>query len=275
MSVAKLNQCDFHFEMAGHGAPLVFIHGETHSSELFEAQMQHFSQSYKCFTYDRRGHGKSSVPLYGFSLWNQSFDLKCLLDFANIEQAVIVAVAMSTPIAVTFALLYPTRVKALVLCSWYELDGYPLLEERRKAYQTSFADLHLKMREILNDSGRAGLEAYLENNYNTVLPILPPDKPDVRRKLVKIFAGHQPEHYVQSAEYYTSIPNVRAEMHRIGCPILGITGTEDPVPDRPELLHDLKNFRQEWIKGARRFTMMEYPDRFNDVLDAFLSTNYR
>jgi 3-oxoadipate enol-lactonase len=272
MSVASVNQCDFYYEMAGSGEPLVFIHGETHGTVLFEAQMRHFAKNYRCFTYDRRGHGRSSVPLYGYSLWNQSHDLKCLLDFANIEQAVIVAVAMSTPLAATFTLLYPARVTALLLCSWYELDGYPLLESRRKAYQMSFADLHLKMREILNDSGRAGLEAYLEENYATLLPIFPPDKPDVRRKLVQLFASHRPEHYVQSAEYYTSIPNVRAEMHRISCPILGICGTEDPVPDRPELLQDVKNFRQEWIKGARRFTMMEYPERFNDVIATFLST---
>ena len=84
-------------------------------------------------TYDRRGHGKTEVPLYGYSLWNQTHDLKCLLDLVGIEQSVIAAVAMGTTIDVTFTLQYPDHVRALVLCAWYELDGFPLLEPAQSA----------------------------------------------------------------------------------------------------------------------------------------------
>ena len=59
MPTVRVNQCDFYYEMAGSGEPLVFIHGETHGTILFQAQMPHFSRAYKCFTYDRRGHGNS------------------------------------------------------------------------------------------------------------------------------------------------------------------------------------------------------------------------
>jgi len=68
------------------------------------------------------------------------------------------------------------------------------------------------------------------------------------------------------------MPNLRMQMHRIKCPMLGICGTDDPSPDKPELMSDVPQFRQEWIKGARRFTMMEYPEQFNAVLDKFLAT---
>ena len=272
MPNTSVNHCNFYYELNGTGEPLVFLHGETHSTILFRDQIPHFSKKHKCFTFDRRGHGQSEVPLYGYSLWNQTHDLKCLLDFLNIERAVIVAVAMSTTIGATFALQYPERVRALALCSWYELDGFPLLENRRKTHQMSFAALHLKMRDILLERGRQELEKFLEENYTVLLPIFPPDKPAVRQKLVELFASHQPAHYIQSAEFYTSIPNILAEMHRIKCPILGICGTEDPSPDRPELMRNVANFQQRWVKGARRFIMMEYPDEFNVILDQFLSS---
>jgi len=271
MPIVHANSSDFYCEIAGSGPPLVFIHGETHGTSLFDEQLPHFARSYRCFTYDRRGHAKSAVPLYGYSLWNQTHDLKCLLDLMGIDQAIVVAVAMSTTIGVTFTLQYPERVKALVLCSWYELDGFPRLEERRKTHVMSFADLHLKMREVLLASGRQGLEDYLEKNYAALMPIFPPDKPEVRRKLVELFACHAPEHYVQSAEFYTSMPNLREQLYRITCPILGICGTDDPSPDRPELLSGVPHFQQQWIKGARRFTMMEYPAQFNAILDGFLA----
>jgi pimeloyl-ACP methyl ester carboxylesterase len=212
------------------------------------------------------------VPLYGYSLWNQTHDLKCLLDALDVDKAIIVAVAMSTAIGASFALQYPDRVRGLILSSWYELDGFPLLEERRKSHRMSFADLHLQLREVLLAKGREALEEYLEENYEAILPIFPSDKPIVRKKLVQLFASHAPEHYVQSGEFYTSIPNIRAQLDRIKCPILGICGTGDPSPDRPELLQDMRNFQQKWIPGARRFTMMEYPDKFNAVLEAFLES---
>jgi pimeloyl-ACP methyl ester carboxylesterase len=272
MPYSRVNNCNFYYEEAGSGAPLVFIHGETHGTVLFEKQVPHYSRAHRCFAYDRRGHGKSEVPLYGYSHWNQTNDLKYLLDAAGIERAVIVAVAMSTTIGAMFTMLYPERVQALVLCSWYELEGFPLLERRRKAHQMSFADLHVKMGEILKERGREGLEAYLEENHTRLLPIFPPDKPEVRRKLVELFASHQPAHYVQSAEFYTSIPNICAQMHQVQCPVLGICGSDDPSPDRPELMQGVANFRQAWIKGARRFTMMEYPQEFNAVLDEFLAS---
>ncbi len=270
MVQTSVNNCDFYCELQGEGDPIVFIHGETHGTPLFEDQLPHFARSYRCLTYDRRGHGKSSVPLYGYSLWNQTYDLKCLLDHFGFERVIVVAVAMSTTIGASFTLQYPERVRALALCSWYELEGFPLLERRRKAHQMSFADLHLKMREILLEKGRKGLEDYIEENYSWLLPIFPPDKPEVRRKLVELFASHQPAHYIQSGEFYTSMPNQVSQMHRVTCPVLGICGTDDPSPDRPELMQGVANFRQAWIEGARRFTMMEYPQEFNAVLDEFL-----
>jgi 3-oxoadipate enol-lactonase len=270
MPQLRANNCDFYYELSGSGAPIVLIHGESHSVEIFDHQIPALSTHYQCLTYDRRGHGKSQVAPYGHSLWNQTQDLRCILDALGIDRAIVVAVAMSTTIAATFARHYPARVRALALCSWYELDGYPALEERRKTHQMSFADLHLLMQDILNRNGRAGLEQYLEEHYTTLLPIMPPNKPEVRKKLIEIFSCHQPAHYSQTGEFYTSIPPLTAALKELACPILGICGTEDPSQDKPELFAQMPNFQQAWIKGARRFTMVEYPIEFNQILQDFL-----
>jgi len=50
----------------------------------------------------------------------------------------------------------------------------------------------------------------------------------------------------------------------------GVVHSEfNPSPDRPELVTGMPNFRQAWIPGARRFTMMECPVEFNEVLRQF------
>ena len=99
---------------------------------MFEEQFATFQGNYRCVAYYRRGHGKSELAPYGYSLRNQMLDLGGLLDYLEVRHAVIVAVAMATTIAASYALEYPGRVRGLVLASWYELDGYPLMERRRQ-----------------------------------------------------------------------------------------------------------------------------------------------
>jgi 3-oxoadipate enol-lactonase len=269
MPTARVNNCNIYYEDEGEGPCIVFIHGESHGIELFEYQLPDFARRFRCVAYYRRGHGKSECPPYGYSVWNQTQDLIGLLDHLKIEHAAIVAVAMSTTVAATYAMLHPERVRSLVLASWYELDGYPVLEQRRKRHAVSFADLHIQMGEMLEAEGREALARYLDENYERVLPILPHDA-SVRAKIAKMFATHPRAHYVQSADFYTSISSLIESMDRIKCPILGICGDDDPSPDRPERLAHLPNFRQAWIKGARRFSMMEQPEAFNREFLAFL-----
>src|SRR5712691_4613527 len=141
MPIAKANKCELYYELNGSGPDVVFIHGEDHGIEMFEHQAARFSGHYRCVTYYRRGHGKSQLTPYGYSLRNQMLDLGGLLDHLEIQRAVLVAVAMATTIATSYALEYPGRVRGLALASWYELDGYPLMERRRQKHKMTFADL--------------------------------------------------------------------------------------------------------------------------------------
>ena len=141
---------------------------------------------------------------------------------------------MSTTIGANFTLLYPERVRALALCSWYELEGFPLLETPPQSASDVVCGLAPKnARDFAGTRARADSRIISRKLHAKLLPIFPPDKPAVRKKLVELFASHQPAHYVQSAEFYTSMPNLCAQMHHVKCPVLGICGTDDPSPDKP------------------------------------------
>ena len=88
MPIANVNDCEFYYQIEGAGPEVVFIHGEDHNIDLFEHQMAHFSKLYCCITYDRRGHGKSQLTAYGYSLHNQTIDLIGLLDYLQFERVV-------------------------------------------------------------------------------------------------------------------------------------------------------------------------------------------
>src|SRR5262249_26866135 len=108
MPIANVNHCEFYYEITGSGPDVIFVHGEDHDIELFEHQVAYFSKWFRCITYDRRGHGKTELTPYGYSLHNQTLDLAVLLDHLQVSRLVIVAVAMATPIAVSFALVIPS-----------------------------------------------------------------------------------------------------------------------------------------------------------------------
>lgn len=272
MPIASVNDCEFYYETDGNGPDVVFIHGEDHGSEMFEHQVDHLAKRYRCTVYDRRGHGKSELTPYGYSLHNQILDLTGLLDHLHIHRPIIVAVAMATPIAASFALAHPDRIKGLALASWYELDGYPQMEARRQdRHPTTFGKFHMLEYEVMRDRGPQGLIELFRKEGDALLPILPVIA-DARERVMSMIASHRPEHFIKAAEYYTSMPNFVPRLREITCHILGICGSDDPSPDNPELLKDAWNFHQIWIPGARRFSMIEAPHAFNAALERFLET---
>jgi 3-oxoadipate enol-lactonase len=271
MPIARINNCDFYYEVKGNGPDVIFIHGEDHGIEMFEHQLAHLSSQYRCMTYYRRGHGRSELTPYGYSLRNQMLDLAMLLDHLSIKRAVLVSVAMATTIAVSYTLQYPGCVRGLALASWYELDGYPLMEERRRQkHAMTFAELHMKEFEVARQGGQDGLSDRMRREGDIWLPILP-TKPEAREWVIRMMSSHSPEHYIKAAEFYTSMPNLVPRLNEIACPVLGICGKEDPSPDRPDLLAGLAEFQQIWIPGARRFTTIEAPSAFNAALASFLA----
>jgi pimeloyl-ACP methyl ester carboxylesterase len=201
MPIAEVNGCDIYYEVTGIGPDVVFIHGEDHGIEMFEQQIAELCGNYRCVAYFRRGHGKSELAPYGYSLRNQMLDLAGLLDYLQVRQAVIVAVAMATTVAVSYALEYPRRVRGLVLASWYELDGYPLMEGRRsRRYTTTFAELHMQMFEIIRDHGQEGLIDHMRKQGDAFLRILPRDS-TVRERVMRMMSSHSPDHYIRAAEF--------------------------------------------------------------------------
>ena len=63
-----LNGCSIHYEVAGDGAPLLFMHGGfgglgtgAVTAEPF-AWYEEFTKKYKVITFDRRSSGRSSAP---------------------------------------------------------------------------------------------------------------------------------------------------------------------------------------------------------------------
>jgi len=118
MPKAKVNGVELNYEVHGDGYPLVLAHGFTASMEMWADEIPAFAKKYRVVIYDSRGHGESEAPsdLAQYDLWTCVEDQRALMDHLDIREAYVGGLSMGGMIAMRFALKYPQRLRALLLC---------------------------------------------------------------------------------------------------------------------------------------------------------------
>src|SRR4051812_27869274 len=101
-------------DTGGSGPALVFSHGILMDASMFDAQVEAFASSYRCITWDQRGHGETGLVTTPFTYWDSAEDVLAILDDVGVDQAVLVGMSQGGFISLRAALLAPARVRALV-----------------------------------------------------------------------------------------------------------------------------------------------------------------
>lgn len=98
------------------GFPVVLIHGMTFDHRMWIPQIELFRRYHRVIAYDLRGHGKSEVGDGQYTYSRFVDDLTGLLDFLEVESAVLCGLSMGGAIAIRACVYHPERVRALVAC---------------------------------------------------------------------------------------------------------------------------------------------------------------
>ena len=104
-----------HYEEAGSGAPIVFVHEFAGDARSWEPQLRYFSRHYRCIAYCARGYPPSDVP-ESFERYSQQRardDIRAVLDALKLERAHIVGLSMGANATLHFGLTYPKRALSL------------------------------------------------------------------------------------------------------------------------------------------------------------------
>jgi pimeloyl-ACP methyl ester carboxylesterase len=117
MPLIRLNSIDVHYIESGVGDTLLFLHGFTVDSRMWQPQVPFFARRFRVICPDSRGHGKSSSPPTGYSRDQRVEDLKALLDQLGIERCHLVGLSMGGSTGIGFALKYPDYLLSLALVS--------------------------------------------------------------------------------------------------------------------------------------------------------------
>lgn len=106
-----------HYEEAGQGTPIVFVHEFAGDWRAWEPQMRHFSRRHRCLTYSARGYTPSDVPknVSAYSQEHAVQDILAVMDAAKIERAHIVGLSMGGFATLHFGLTAPERALSLTV----------------------------------------------------------------------------------------------------------------------------------------------------------------
>ena len=86
---AEVNGTRLYYEAAGAGFPVLFIHGFTLDTRMWDDQFIPLSKEYRVIRYDMRGFGQSALPTK--EQYSQANDLEALLEHLGISDAAIIA----------------------------------------------------------------------------------------------------------------------------------------------------------------------------------------
>lgn len=116
MPYADLNGAHIHFtDSGGNGEAIVFSHGLLFSGEMFEAQITHFSDRYRCITFDHRGQGQSGVTENGYDIETLTEDAAALIQHLGVAPCHFVGLSMGGFVGMRLASRKPELLKTLTL----------------------------------------------------------------------------------------------------------------------------------------------------------------
>ena len=106
-----------HYEEAGAGTAVVFVHEFAGDARSWEPQLRHFSRRYRCIAYNARGYPPSEVPedVERYSQARACDDIRSVLDALGLERAHIVGLSMGGFATLHFGISYPRRALSLTI----------------------------------------------------------------------------------------------------------------------------------------------------------------
>jgi lipase len=261
---------------AGEGPdPVVCLHGITAQHRAFNAAARYLGPSLGLVGVDLRGRGDSDKPESGYSLEAHAADVVRVLDHLGLQSAVLTGHSMGAFVALKTALLFPERVRALVLLDggWPRVESPPreMTEEEKQDASALEEGLARAFKRL--DMTFESPEAYLDfwfPDQNLRMEDLPPDLADYYLyDLGEIENGYNPKASRVAAEEdspsVSSTSPTAEEMRGVACPVALVRASQGFFPGSDPLISDETrdvmaeslDIRTEiLLEGANHYTML-------------------
>jgi pimeloyl-ACP methyl ester carboxylesterase len=221
-----------HYEEAGRGTPIVFVHEFAGDLRSWEPQFSHFSRRYRCIAYNARGYPPSDVP-ESFERYSQEHardDVRAVMDALAIERAFVVGLSMGGFATLHFGIKYSARALGIVVGGC----GYGSVRATREAFQE---DSRANARQMMSE-GMAKFASTYGYRPNR-LPFRAKD-PRGFEHFIRCLSEHSALGSANTMLGYQacrpSLYDLVDQMRAITAPALIMAGDEDEATLEPSLL---------------------------------------
>ena len=271
MATLKINGINLHYEVHGSGEPFFLHHGLTSSSQAWHQHLPWLTEKYQVIIHDARGHGLTTAPegdeLYSWEIFAD--DWNRLMEHLEIERAIVGGLSMGGGVSHAFALKYPRKVKALILC---DSAGTGV---RNPAMQVSREDMDRQMAAREHIVRKYGV---VEQAYRSIAAGMAP------KPVLEDPENHELE-YIQRMAMFSvngSIHATRFVMQTtvrsvertqdLTMPTLIVIGEEDGLLSAAEWLRDtIPNRRYAFLTKVGHATSRYKPDAWRQAVEEFLN----
>jgi 3-oxoadipate enol-lactonase len=224
--------------------------------QMWEPQMRALTQVFRVIRYDRRGHGKSSVPPGPYSVERFGRDVLAILDDLNIEKTHWCGLSMGGMVGQWLGAHAPERLGKIVLANTSSHYPDPTIWENRI--------------KAVKDGGLSSIADTVIGSWLT--QDFRERAPDVAQKMKAMLMATPVEGYLASCEALASL-DLRNDLPDIKNPTLVIAGRYDkstPVA-MAEAIRSKISGANMTIVDAAHISNVEAPLAFNDAVLGFLT----
>ncbi|OLS35808.1 2-succinyl-6-hydroxy-2,4-cyclohexadiene-1-carboxylate synthase [Bacillus sp. MRMR6] len=266
----NIDNIQYHVEVSGEGFPFLLLHGFTGDSSTWTPFLKYWDKHSQVIIPDIVGHGKTDSPdnLDDYKIETAAKHLKLLLEHLGIQKVDLLGYSMGGRLALTFAILYPERVRKLILES-----ASPGLNKEVQRQERRMKDAELA--KFITDQGINDFVDYWENislfspNKNLPLSIqnkirhqrLSNSAKGLANSLCGMGTGSQPSWWER--------------LNDLHCEVLLLTGIKDEkfCSIAKEMQKCLKNVNWIVFYQSGHTIHVEEEEKFGTIVSDFVSLN--
>jgi len=122
--IAEINGSELHYLTAGHGTPLILLHGFAETSLMWKPIMPALAERFTVIAPDLPGIGHSDIPSDGIDMKRAAIRIHDLARSLGVERAEVVGHDIGLMVAYAYAAQFPAEVTKLALMDAF-LPGVP------------------------------------------------------------------------------------------------------------------------------------------------------
>ncbi len=257
--IARAGAPSLFYQDAGHGPPVMLIHGVGADASSWDQIAAPLSDSFRVLRLDLRGHGRSGHIDSDLTLADFVRDVIDVLDDAGVAKAHIVGFSLGGMIAQALALQHPDQADRLVLLS--AVAGRTEQERERVRQRL----------EILRTEGIAAITGAAQERWFT--PEFIARHPEqVAARMAQLRQNHAPSY--RAAYTVFSLSDLGDRLHGIPHRTLVATGEHDQGSNNrmARFMHEqIKGSTLHILPGLRHSVLVEAPDSVTVLLREFLT----